>query len=163
MAVIDTTRDSEAITRGLLVQMYIDVKENPGKLLPPSAIEWTKQVCQPSAKEPYGETLTFTEAFEKYAIPSLPKEAKRKLEMVLMSTPKASTDDMFDISTYRPSTSVYSRPSYPIDDWNTSNVPSNTLQSLPDAVKELLERVDQLEADVAMLKSQNAFADKLSK
>ena len=76
---------------------------------------------------------------------------------------KAGTNDMFDIRTYKPSTSVYSRPSYPADNWSTSTVPLNTLQALPDIVKELLERVDQLEADVAMLKSQNAFADKLSK
>jgi len=140
MAMIqDTTMtyiESNKIDR--LTQLYIDAKRSPKEMLNKEAREWRDHVCKATPDNPYGNTLSFTEAYEKYILPELPRDRKEDLRIIIERIPAGKVPVI------------------------TSAVEEELVVTASDC-ELLLERLDQLELEVAMLKSQNAFADVVSK
>ena len=124
-----------------LTKLYIDAKRNPGKLLDKEASEWRSHVCEPTRENPYGTKLSFLEAYEKYILPELSYEKREDLRIIVGKIPESKV--------------------YGIN--RDATAEEEELVFTPSDHKLLLERLDQLELEVAMLKSQNAFADVVGK
>jgi len=146
-------------TLDYLVKAYIHAKNNPGALLPPAAIDWAERATQPTPTDPYGEILTFPEAFEKHVIPKLPAYAQRQIEMTLVDAPKTNllsagvragyskNDDRYDTTSYAPGVIMRADP--------TAGSSENTLL---EENADLHKQIEVLKAEVEYLKSQDAFA-----
>jgi len=161
MATTITSTNSDNDIMDYLVHTYIEVKGNPSVGLPQVMVDWTERTCQPTAKEPYGEALTFTEAFEKYVIPKMTEEARRKLEMVLL--PTDIKDDRYDTTSYAAGTIMRADPTVEMWGTTTASVPMPTSENaLLEENAELHKEIEMLKAELEYLKSQNAF-DKVAK
>ena len=122
-----------------LTKAYIDAKRNPKEILSEEAQDWRDQVCRPTSDDPYGDTLPFPEAYEKYILPKLPHERREDLGIILERIPEGKVPVI------------------------TLAVEEEKLLFTVSDYKLLLERLDRLELEVSMLKSQNAFADVVGK
>jgi len=120
-----------------LTKIYLDTKRNPEKILKEEAQQWRDSVCRPTPNDPYKESLPFTEAYENYILPELSTE---KREDLLIGLEKIPTGEPVITSAIEEEL-IFIASDYEI----------------------LLGRLDQLELEVAMLKSQNSFADVVDK
>ena len=120
-----------------LTNVYINTKHNPKQPLSKEAQEWRKHMCKPTRENSYGDNLSFTEAYEKYILHELSHKKREDIRLTIERIPAG-----------KPATkhAVEEEPVFTTSDY-----------------KQLLERLDQLELEVAMLKSQNAFADVVGK
>jgi len=123
---------------GRLTKLYIDAKRNTEELLNKEAGEWRNHVSEPTPDDPYGNDLSFTEAYEKYILPKLSHKRREDLRLTIERIPADK----------------------PVI---TSAKEEEELVVTASDCKLLLERLDQLEKEIAMLKSQNAFADVVGK
>jgi len=153
MATTITSTNSDNDIMDYLVHTYIEVKGNPSVGLPQVMVDWTERTCQPTAKEPYGEALTFTEAFEKYVIPKMTEEARRKLEMVLL--PTDIKDDRYDTTSYAAGTIMRADPT--VEMWGKTTSVRSSENALLEENAELHKEVAKLKAVIEYLESQNAF------
>ena len=144
---------------GYLMHTYIEVKNNPSVGLPQVVVDWTERATQPTPTNPYGEVLTFPEAFEKHVIPKLPAYAQRQIETTLVDAPKTNllsagvragyskNDDRYDTTSYAPGVIMRADP--------TAGSSENALL---EENADLHKQIEVLKAEVEYLKSQDAFA-----
>jgi len=125
-----------------LTELYIYAKRNPKEILGEEASEWRNYVCEPTPYDPYKVSLPFPEAYEKYILPELPNKRREYLRMIIERIPEGKTTAIVKSARYA-----------------TAEEEEEELVLTAIDHKLLLERLDKLEIEVAMLKSQNAFAD----
>jgi len=117
-----------------LTRLYIHSKRNPKEMLNKEASEWRNHVCEPTPDDPYKVSLSFPEAYEKYILPEIPNKKREALDAVLKKIPEGKVPVITPAA-------------------------EEELVVTASEYKLLLERLDQLELEVSMLRSQNAFAE----
>ena len=151
-----------------LIDAYINYRKNPTKHLEDRAKWWFSDIVSnvSIAEDPYRATMSFNEAFEKHILPGLTRKTKSRIADVLDIYPLVGTiSDSSKANPHTDTESVFTK----IIDWThierddyTDIKEKLSISALEITNLQLLQRIDELEAEVRYLKSQNAFNDVLT-